>query len=65
MYLNSAGASEVFKTIKSFNNKATRNTKIDALKRANKSFSFTDIIASIVNKSFQEGVCPVQKNRPG
>ena len=60
MYLNSVGASEVFETIKSFKNKATRDIKTEALKVANKSFSFTDILASIVNKSFQEGVCPVQ-----
>ena len=60
MYLNSVGASEVFQTIKSFKNKATRDTKNEALKIANKSFSFTDELASIVNKSFQEGVCLVQ-----
>ena len=37
-----------------------RDTKICSLKLANKSFTFTSIVASVINKSFQEGVFPEQ-----
>ena len=53
-------ASEVYEVIKSFKNKSTRDTKICSLKLANKSFTFTSIIAIIINKSFQEGIFPEQ-----
>ena len=60
MYLNMTDAGEVHKTINSFKNKATGDTKIDALKIANTSHNFTNVLAMIINKSFQEGVFPEQ-----
>ena len=53
-------ASEVYEVIKSFKNKSTRDTKICSLKLASKSFTFTSIVASIINKSFQDGIFPEQ-----
>ena len=55
MYLNMAGAGEVHKTINSFKTKATGDAKIDALKIANTSHNFTNVLAMIINKKFQEG----------
>ena len=60
MYLNSVSAGEVHDIIKSFKNKTTRDTKIEALKLANLSFNFTNALAKIINKSFQQGVFPEQ-----
>ena len=60
MYLNMVDAGEVHKIINSFKNKATKDTKIDALKLANTSHNFTNVLAMIINKSFQEGVFPDQ-----
>ena len=60
LFLSMVDASEVYEVIKSFKNKSTRDTKICSLKLANKSFTFTSIIASIINKSFQEGIFPEQ-----
>ena len=42
-------APEVHGIINKFSNKSTRDTKISALKIANKSFSFTNTIAMRVN----------------
>ena len=50
-----AGAGEVHKTINSFKTKATGDAKIDALKIANTSHNFTNVLAMIINKKFQEG----------
>ena len=60
IYLDKVSPSEVYKTIQSFKNKSTRDTKIEALKIANSSRIFTSSLASIVNKSFQEGLFPKQ-----
>ena len=51
---------EVFEIICNFKNKSSLGTKMSALKIANKSFGFTYKLASIINKSFQEGVFPDQ-----
>ena len=53
-------ATEVHGIINKFQNKATRDTKITALKIANKSFSFTNTLSLLINKSFEQGVFPNQ-----
>ena len=60
IYLNRVDEGEVYKTIQSFKNKSTRDTKIEALKIANTSFVFTRTLAMIINMSFQQGVFPEQ-----
>ena len=60
IYLDKVSPSEVYKTIQSFKNKSTRDTKIEALKVANSSRVFTSSLAMVVNKSFQEGIFPEQ-----
>ena len=50
----------LYKTIQSFKNKSTRDTKIEALKVANSSCSFTNTFAMIVNMSLYQGVFPEQ-----
>ena len=60
MYLEEVDGSEVHKIIANFKNKSTRDTKIEALKVANSSFSFTAVMADIINKSFTQGVFPEQ-----
>ena len=65
IYLNEVDASEVHRTIKNFKNKSTSDTRISALKIANESYSFTTVLAKIINKSFQEGVFPEQLKTAG
>ena len=60
MHLNDTDASEVYNIIKSFKNKATRDTKISALKIANDSYVFTNALAGVINRSFQQGLFPRQ-----
>ena len=60
LFFSKVDASEVYEVIKNFKNKSTRDTKIWSLKLANKSFIFTSIVASTINKSFLEGVFPEQ-----
>ncbi len=60
IYLEKVDASEIHKTIQSFKNKSTCDTKIEALKIANTSYGFTSIIAILINKSFEQGVFPSQ-----
>ena len=60
MHMMEVDAGEVFNIIESFENKSTRDTKMSALKIANKSFNFTNILAMVINKSFREGVFPEQ-----
>ena len=48
------------KIIKSFKNKSTRNTKIEALKIANSSHVFKCVLVVVINKSFEQGVFPEQ-----
>ena len=60
LHLSRVGSQEVHEVIQNFKNKSTLDTKISALKIANKSFSFTHILAKIINKSFNEGVFPRQ-----
>ena len=60
IHLNDADASEVYNIIKSFKNKATRDTKISALKIANESYVFTNSLAGVINKSLQQGIFPNQ-----
>ena len=58
--LSRVGAQEVHKIINNFKNKSTLDTKISALKIANKSFKFTHMLAKIINKSFSDGIFPQQ-----
>ena len=60
LFLNLVDAGEVHEVIKQFKNKSTRDTKITSLKIANTSYNFTRTLASIINKSFQEGIFPEQ-----
>ena len=58
MHLKPVESSEVYDIIKNFKNKSTLDSKISALKIASESFVFTEIIAKIVNTSFEQGVFP-------
>ena len=58
MHLDDTDASEVYSIIKNFKNKATRDTKIGALKIANESYAFTNALAGVINKSFLQGIFP-------
>ena len=60
IHLTEVDPGEVYGIINNLKNKATRDTKISALKIANKSYSFTSTLAMIINKSFREGVFPEQ-----
>ena len=60
LFLKVVEANEVYDVIRNFKNKSTRDTKISSLKLANTSYNFTSTLASIINKSFQEGVFPEQ-----
>ena len=51
---------EVYDSINKFKNKATLDTKIGALKIANTSRKFTEVLAGVIDKSFREGVFPRQ-----
>ena len=51
---------DVSETINNLKNKATLDTKINALKIANSSREFTEILAISINKSFLEGLFPYQ-----
>ena len=60
MHLNDTDAGEIYTTIKSFINKATKDTKMSALKIANGSYTFTNALAGVIDKSFQQGIFPSQ-----
>ena len=60
LFLSMVDASEVYEVIKNFKNKSTQDTKISALKIANTSYNFTNILACTINKSFHEGLFPEQ-----
>ena len=49
MHLEDTDAGEVYNIIKSFKNKATRDTKISTLKIANQSYVFTNALAGVIN----------------
>ena len=53
-------AGEVYNIIKSFKIKATRDTKISALKIANQSYVFTNALAGVIYNSVQQGILPNQ-----
>ena len=58
MHLKPVQSPEVHEIIKNFKNKSTLDSKISALKIANESFLFTEIITKIVNTSFEQGEFP-------
>ena len=58
IHLNDADAEEIYSIIKNFKNKSTRDTKISALKIANKSYVFTNALAGVINKSLRQGIFP-------
>ena len=58
MYVRPVSSSEVYNIIKKFKNKATRDSKVSALKVANCDFKFTQALADIITASFQEGIFP-------
>ena len=60
MYTRETNSQEVYEIIKKFKNKSTLDTKISALKIANSSHSFTNILARVINRSLQEGMFPYQ-----
>lgn len=49
---------EISDIIKGFQNKATLDTKISALKVANESENFQNVLASVINASFEQGIFP-------
>ena len=58
MHVNQVDNSEVYEIVKSLKNKSTLDSKISALKIANSVYSFTDTLAKMINKSFDEGKFP-------
>ncbi len=58
IYLRKVEPSEVHEIVKKFKNKATLDTKIEPLKIANGSYSFTSALAKIINNSFEQGIFP-------
>ena len=58
LHLSRVGAQELHKIINNFKNKSTLDTKKSAFKITNKSFSFTHILAKIINTSFSDGIFP-------
>ena len=60
IFLDKVWSQEIFSTINSLKNKATLDTKINALKIANTSLKFTETLADAINKSFKEGIFPYQ-----
>ena len=60
IYIRKTNPQEIFEVIKKLKNKSTLDTKINALKIANSSHSFTNILARIINRSFEEGIFPHQ-----
>ena len=58
IFLNPTNAEEIGDIIKKFKNKATLDTKIDALKHASTSQNFLGVITQLVNSSLEEGVFP-------
>lgn len=57
-HLNDTDAGEIHGIIKNFKNKITRDTKISSLKITNESYVFTNALAGVINKSFQQGIFP-------
>ena len=51
MFNRPVDSSEIFEIIKTFKNKATLDSKIPALKIANESHNFTNILAALVKRS--------------
>ena len=60
IFLDKVWSQEIFSAINSLKNKATLDTKINALKIANTSPKFTETLADAINKSFKEGIFPYQ-----
>ena len=58
MCIRPVDSSEIFEIIKHLKNKATLDIKIPALKVANESGTFTNILAVLINQSFEQGVFP-------
>ena len=58
MYIRKTNPQEIYEIIKKFKNKSTLDTKISALKIANSSHSFTNILTRIINRSLEEGIFP-------
>ena len=58
IFLSPVEQEEVGDIIDNFKNKATMDTKISALKVANVHCNFREVVAAIVNASFEQGVFP-------
>ena len=56
IFLPSTNQFEVHKVINDFKNKSTLDTKAEASKLANTSFTFTNTLAKIISSSFQQGI---------
>ena len=54
---------EIHDIISKFKNKATLDTKIGPMKIANSDFRFTQTLADIINKSFNQGIFPSSLKR--
>ena len=60
IFLNPTDPEEVMKTIDTLKNKSTSDTKICALKAANKTPIISIILSNIINSSFETGYFPTQ-----
>ena len=58
LYLKHVSPAEVEQIIANFKNKATSDTKINALKAASNSQAFNKVVAAIINNSFRDGIFP-------
>ena len=58
MFLRPVNSNEVHDVIKSFKNKSTLDSKISALKVASECNTFTDVLAMMINNSFEFGIFP-------
>ena len=61
IFLSPVDGSEVCEIVKNLKNKATLDTKISVLKTANEDTSFQNILASVINASFEQGHFPEQR----
>ena len=58
MYLQPAQSYEIAKIIDNFKNKATLDTRMNALKIANNCEKFVDVLCEMINCSFNDGIFP-------
>ena len=60
IYLTPTEPSEISKYINDLKNKSTSDTKVCAIKIANEEHTFTQVLASVIDTSFSQGIFPQQ-----